>query len=369
MLNLHRYRNSYAEINLGHLKHNIGVLKANSTQSGFFCPMVKANAYGHGDIEVARLCEEQNASHLGVALIEEGIRLRGNNLRSPVLIYGFFDSEGAEALVKYSLTPVLSSWEQLEKLARVTTSEDRFAVHLKFNTGMSRLGFEVEEAVQLKQYFQKQSHLNVEGVCTHFLNSEDFGDPEGHTNRQLKSFAEVQSLFADQRIHFHLHSTHSFLKDPQTFLGSRPGLSLYGVTSFADPGLIFDLKPVMTLKSHVAMIRKVKEGETVSYGARWKASRDSVIAVVPLGYADGYPRLLSNSASMLIRNMRAPVRGSVCMDYTMIDVTDVPNPTVGEVIEVFGSKVSVNELAQQSQTISYEILTGISSRVPRVYVH
>lgn len=377
---LGRYRNSFAEINLQNLEQNFLALK-NLAKGGGLIPMVKADAYGHGDVHTAKICEALGARYLGVALIEEGVKLRMAGINAPILVFGFFDSVGADAIVKYRLTPVLSSFDQIEKLKSVLNEQASYPVHAKFNTGMQRLGFEPEDATRVAEEFSLESFLKLEGICTHFVSSDDIGNKNGISQEQQKIFSEIKKkVKAKVQSSFVTHLSNSAgilseaINDTELY---RPGLSLYGVFPKLEKTL-FDkhrpqFAPVLSLRSQIAHIRPVKKGASVSYGATWKAQKDSRVAVVPLGYADGIPRALSNRGSVLINGVRCPIAGIVCMDYFMVDITGVPSAVMSDEVTLIGTQkdktIDVSEVAEWAQTISYEILTGIQPRVPRVYIH
>ena len=374
---LGRLRNSFAEVDLGALEHNFHALSALSLP---LCPMVKADGYGHGDIQVARVCERLGARSLGVALIEEGIRLRLAGIQSQILVFSHFDSLGAEAIVKYRLTPVVCQFEQLEKLKTSLHESAAYPVHIKFNTGMQRLGFEPEDAPKLAALFESETYFKLEGVCTHLVEASDFNEPSGHTQIQIQLMTRIKEVIkakVQSQVLFHYQNSSALISQVKpAFDMARPGIAIYGYLPKLSKNSDISLKPVMSVKSFVAFIHKVKKGATASYGGTWKATKDSVIAVVPIGYADGLPRLLSNKGKVLIGGMFCPVAGIVTMDSTMVDVTDlVQNKSLalGDEVVLIGTQkelaISAADIAELTGTISYEILTGMQSRLARVYLH
>lgn len=381
------YRRTFAEIDLRALSHNWEVL--NRGGRSFICPMVKANAYGHGDVQVTRHLETLGAKRVGVCLIEEGLLLREFGVRCQILVFRGFDREGARAMIANDLTPVVSSWEHIEALE--TSAKRPLEIHLKFDTGMNRLGFRVDEAEKAFDRLNKHPLLRVKALVTHLFQGEDADRQDGHSARQLKALSGVVSIF--QTLNPEVHALNSsgllhrlrlesgpadaghplFLQD----WGFRPGLASYGVNPLAENRE--GLRPVMSLKSSVATFRTLAPGETVSYNGTWKAKRDSVIAVVPIGYADGYHRILSNKAEALFAGHRVPVVGNICMDYLMLDVTEavqMAQPKPGEEHEVvfFGrdsdgkAVLPIEEVATKAGTITWEVLTSVGERVPRVYL-
>ncbi len=380
------HRKTFAEINLDHLKYNFEVLRQNF-KNEFLCPMVKANAYGHGDVQVARALEKWGVPQLGVCLIEEGLVLRKAGIKCQILVFRGFDLEGAQVILENQMTPVVSQWKHLSHLESVATKVT--SVHLKFDTGMNRLGFALSEAQKLFDYFWQNKKLRVEAILTHLSNGEDGFEDEGMTSEQLRHFQPVIDLFKALKVKVHVLNSAGILSclklraDKKNHLaltsaawGLRPGLMLYGYNPI-ETEFDFQLKPVMSLKSVAGVFRKLKKGEGVSYGSTWRCSRDSIIAVVPIGYADGMHRLLSNKGEALFLNHRVPIVGNICMDFLMVDVTEVAqknsfNPDQEYEIVFFGSSahgnsISAFELAKKAQTIPWEILTSISERVPRQY--
>ncbi|MEK2646516.1 alanine racemase [Bdellovibrio sp. BCCA] len=381
------YRRTFAEINLDHLAHNVRVLQE-AFPNRFLCPMVKANAYGHGDAQLALFLEKKGIKHLGVCLIEEGLLLRDSGVKAEILIFRGFDSEGAEKIIQYGMTPVVSTWEHIEHLEAVAASP--VGIHLKFDTGMNRLGFRPEEAQKLFERLWQNKKIRLKALVTHLFNGEDAVSEKGHSAEQLLKLHHVSEVFKPFDIFSHSLNSAGILSllalqkksVPENHplvlqeWGMRPGLMIYGYNPLADKN-ICDLKPVMSLKSQVGTYRQIKTGETVSYSGTWKAQRDSVIAVVPIGYADGYHRILSNQGHVLFAGQRVPVVGNICMDYLMLDVTDVVQ---GKDLKDFkdqevtlfgfgsdGNFLSPEELAQQAKTITWEMLTSVGERVPRIY--
>lgn len=382
------YRRTFAEINLDHIAHNFEVLKKAFPQNSFLCPMVKANAYGHGDVSVALCLEKAGAKHLGVCLIEEGLLLRRAGVTADILVFRGFDQEGAEQMIQNRLTPVVSTWEQLEAIQSVATKPVQ--IHLKFNTGMNRLGFQGEEAQVLFETCWQNPKVRVQGLLTHLYHGEDAHDPIGDSAGQLATLEKILEIF--RPLSPLVHSLNSagilnsiLVRERKNFKhplcrvnwGLRPGLMIYGYNPLSAQNIL-PLKPAMTLKSVTSTYRALAAGEVVSYGGTWTAAKSSVVAVVPIGYADGYHRILSNKAHVLFSGRRVPVVGQICMDFLMVDVSDVVKNTnlakLGdqEVIlfgqDVSGAVLSPEELAKHAQTITWEILTSVGERVPRIYV-
>lgn len=384
-------RPTYAEVDRSRIRTNFLNLRSMVPDGTFVCPMIKASAYGHGDIEVAKVLREAGAPYVGVALIEEAIGIRQSGDKKSLLTFGLFDERGAEAIFEYQLTPAISDWYQLEALDKISERHgfSGTAVHIKFNTGMNRLGFRPDEAPRLREWLDTHPRFQLEGVCTHLLRGDDAGVPGGETESQLESFSKA--LLSFQGLKFYAHALNSsgtaslwnrhkkkaeLGRGGMWPLGIRPGISLYGVQPSTDEGVPLPVEPALSLKSQLVMVNRLAPGERVSYNATWRAARSSLVGVIPIGYADGYFRLFSNKASVLCRGIRVPVRGTVCMDYIMVDLTEVEacsGPIApGEEVVLLGSQgretILASELASLIGTIPYEVLTSISERVPRVYV-
>jgi len=385
------HRPSVAEVNLNHIKNNFRIWRKAVGDGVFICPMVKANAYGHGDVQVAKALIQAGANCVGVGIVEEGVRLRTKGFQHPVFLYGVFDANGARAVVDENLTPVLSDWTGLESLHAVLRGRPQkqaFAIHIKFNTGMNRLGFGLDQAEKIKTWLEAHPELRLTGLATHLAIGEDAGVPQGMSEDQLIQFEKVAKIFevykpilhalnssAGVNLHARITQKQSMAKGLTWPLGLRPGISIYGSQPTSNDVAQLRFSPAMSLHSRLAMVRQLVAGESVSYGARWRAQEASWIGVVPFGYADGYRRGLSGKSSVLCRGIRATVTGTVCMDYFMIDLTDIvrrtgsvaPGEPVVLIGEQNGAEVTAEELARELGTISYEILTGISDRVPRRY--
>lgn len=387
----HEYRKTHLKINLNNLSHNFNVLKQCCPKEAFFCPMIKANAYGHGDVEIAQRLERDGAKVFGVALIEEGLRLRKSGIKSDILLFGFFDSDGASAIIENKFIPVISSWAQIDALSKKIKKDNCHPVHLKFNTGMHRFGFSNKEAdlIKLKDFFEQSQKLRLQGLCTHLMNGEDIKPAEssdysqGMTYRQLEIFSNIIQKFNNKSLVVHSLNSIALLKSLSCkefkfwHQGVRPGLAIYGGMSYFNE--TFSLKLIMSLTSQIVHFQNVPRGQKVSYGGTWTAARDSVIGIVPIGYADGYSRSLSNSGYMLFRGRKVPVVGIVCMDYTLVDLTEILHSTSttnkaqeGEEVVVIGNQgsqsIHIEEVAHNAGTIPYEMMTCIGSRVPRHYI-
>lgn len=381
------FRRTYSEINLENLRHNWQQVQAIAGPGRFVCPMVKANAYGHGESQIAETLVQEGAEALGVCLLEEGLSLSTRGLKADILVFRGFDRRGAEAIVDNQLVPVVSEWSQLEALESVAS--DPVKVHLKFNTGMVRLGFEPNESEKLFNFFKRSKKLKLKALLTHLTTGDDALTENGVSQQQFKKMLEIESFFKPLNVYTHLLNSSGIMSlswmkknKPDSLLagqptwGFRPGLMLYGCHTAPKFNFI-DLKPVMSFRSVIDTVRKIGAGEPVSYGGTWTSSQPSYIGVVPVGYADGVHRLVSNRSQVLVNGRLCPIVGRVCMDFMMIDLTELighqdKSTLIGAEVTLFGHDndgqlLSADEWAEQAQTINYEILTSVSERVPRQY--
>jgi alanine racemase len=366
------YRKTQAIIHLQHLKHNLSVLKGLKNQNGFFCPMVKANAYGHGDVEVSQFLQKQGVQSLGVSLVEEALKLRQNGISADIILFGIASPEDLPLLKKEAITPVVSTWDFFRALAA-----SPIPFHLKFDTGMHRLGFSPNDLSSLKAFLDSHPELPLRGICTHLHSAEDLKNLKEKSSafdqlqklKQAKIFLGRPDLMTHSLNSAGLVGLSAVHCEPQ---GVRPGLAIYGYSSVISS---LDLKPVMSLRAPIVEFKQVKKGDGFSYGHTFKVERDSLIGILPIGYADGYHRNLGNKTFALFRGVKVPVKGTVCMDYIMVDLTEAAYGTkieAGEWVTLFGCDedgiyLPATELSQAGGTIPWEILTAISYRVPRVF--
>lgn len=375
----HLIRPTRAEISASALRANLAVARALAGHSGVMA-VVKANAYGHGAVPVARVLEAAGVDLLGVALVEEGLELRNAGVRTPILVMGGSYDGAWELMVEHNLTPMLFRFEHLEGLIRAASSTGLKAkAHLKLDTGMSRLGVQRSELPAfLSALRAAQTHVELDGFMSHFANADVERDTM--TATQLQRFNEGLSVVREAGFEprwRHVSNTAGALAVPRARSSEsinlvRPGILLYGVAPGAWLESAAVLTPVLTWKSGVIHLKTIEAGTPVSYGGTWAAKRQSVIATLPIGYADGFGRIFSNRAQVLIRGQRAPVIGRVTMDMSMVDVTDVPGVTVHDEVVLLGSqenaRIGADELARLSDTIPYEVLCSVGARVPRVLV-
>jgi len=379
-------RPTRAEVNLAHLRHNLRVLERSlGAARPAIWGVLKADAYGHGAPAVARTLERAGIPGLCVALLEEGMELRAAGIRIPILVMGGYYGprrDGLEEIFAHDLTPVVYDPGQIDRIATLARGAGRpIGVHLKADTGMARLGASPGELDDVFDAIAQHPEVRLEGLMTHLACADD--DDLSSTTRQLAAFTKIQERAAARgilpRIR-HAANSAGMLRLPGARLDMvRPGIALFGVhpcpdLSEPDP-VVGDLRPVMRVRTEIVALRTVPEGESIGYGHTWRAGRESRIATIPMGYADGLSRQLSNRGHALVRGRRVPIVGTVSMDLTMIDVTDVPGARVIDEAVLLGSQegplgkdvISAAEIATHMGTISWEVLTSISRRVPRFY--
>jgi len=339
--------------------------------------VLKADGYGHGAKGVARTLERAGANGVCVALLEEGIELRQAGIQVPILITGGYYGRAWGELLRHDLTPVVHDPSQIEAIADEVkfSGSEPLNVHVKIDTGMARLGISPKEVPAMARALQRFPEVKLQGLMTHFA-CADAVEPES-IDEQLDAFElATQSFRAEGIVPAIRHAANSaaVLKNPRSWLDVvRPGIALFGVEPA--PGACSELRPVMRVRTEIAALRELPEGAPVGYGATFRTSRPSRIATVPVGYADGFSRALSNRGALLVRGKRVPVVGAVSMDMTMLDVTEITDVRIGDECVVLGAQkgtlgqdeISAKEIADTLGTIPWEVLTDISRRVPRFY--
>jgi alanine racemase len=336
--------------------------------------MVKANGYGHGAAEISQALVGAGADAFGVATLEEALQLREAGIQALLIVLAGVFPDQLDTFLEYKLTPVVHDLVSLRALDRESSRRQvQLKVHLKVDTGMGRLGFLAAEADQWIGAIKQAKSLHIQGVFSHFSHAESVqGD---YTQKQLQIFKRVLGQIRSASVVpdlVHLANSAATITLPAAYFDMvRPGLMLYGVYPSPNMKEQISLKPVLSWKSKILQLKNVPSGTSVSYGQTYVTQRESLIATLPIGYADGYPRLLSNRGEALVRGQRARIAGRVCMDLTMIDVTDIRNVRQGDEVVLLGrqgaAEISADEIAAWANTISYEILTSIGARVPRIH--
>ncbi len=364
---------AWVEINLQNLEHNVKVLQERLPQGCELMAVVKANAYGHGDVEIASYLNKIKVHSLAVATIEEGIALRQAGIRGEILILGYTAAEWAKELYQYQLTQTAVDVQHAQELNRYGKA---IKIHLKIDTGMNRLGEDYRHVNAIASVFQCKG-LKVTGMFSHMSvsDSREEGDIAFSYSQQEHFLTLIESLkergIAVPKLH--LQSSYGLMNYPDLRYGyARIGIALYGVYSTI-PGKgqgLFNLRPVLALKSRVVLLKSIGEGESVGYGRAYQSEKETKLAVVSIGYADGYPRSLSGgNCEVLIRGYRAPIVGRICMDQLMVDVTGLPQVERGDTVTLIGrdgkEEIRAEELAQKAGTISNELLSRLGGRLSR----
>jgi len=368
----------WAKISLENIVHNYREVRRLVGPDVQVMAVVKANAYGHGATEVSKALDAAGAERFAVAIMNEAVGLRKDGITKPILVMGWTPAEDYERALQNEITLTIFSLQEAEELSRISTALNKKAlVHIKVNTGMTRLGFctdrtGLEDAAQIIRL----PGLEVEGIFTHLAKADE--SDKTYTKKQLALFRDFVSG-VEEKTGFRFRIKHAansaaVIDHPEAYFDMvRPGIMLYGLKPSGEVRLErVDLRQAMTLQARISYVREVTAGVCVSYGGRFVTPADAVIATLPLGYADGYSRLLTGKAQVICGGIRVPVVGRICMDQLMIDVTRV-NPRVrqGDIVTLIGSDrdnfISVDELAANLGTINYEVTCMISARVPRVY--
>lgn len=370
-------KRSWAEISLPNLRHNYRSIRSALPEGCRFLGVVKADAYGHGALIVARLLQENGADYLAVSCLDEALELRRGGIDMPILILGHTPHEYTGTLIDYDITQTVSALAKAERYAAAAAQSGRtLKIHIKLDTGMSRLGFlcaggYFDTGVENLLRTLALPCLEVEGVYTHFAVSDE-ADPESeaYTREQFGLFQRVvDTVEARSGFHFpirHCANSGAVVNYPETALDMvRPGLLLYG---YGDTSGRLGLRPCMRLVTTVSTIKFYEPGTSVSYGRRFTTEERTRMGVLAIGYADGLPRLLSNQCSFAVPGGFAPQRGTICMDMCMVDLTGLPQVDVGSEVELFGERSDIYQLSDAAQTIPYELLCVVSKRVPRVYL-
>ncbi len=368
------YNRIYARINIDNLRYNITKMKSLRKKDMKIMTIIKADAYGHGAVEIARRIEDLSDYH-GVATIDEAVELRKAGIQTPILIIGYTDREDYSKLIAYDITQAVYDVNECKRLSDLAISAGkRVKVHIKVDTGMSRIGFPVtgegiEEAARLKD----MQGLDIEGIFTHYAKADEVN--KNYSYEQKKKFLYFIKSLEDRGIFFRLkhidNSAGTMEMNDDDFDMVRLGIVIYGLYPSEEIDRSVVIKPVMSLIAHVSHIKTLPAGVGVSYGWTYVTCKETRVATVTAGYADGYPRALSNKGRVIIHGEYAPIIGRVCMDQFMIDVTNIPGVALRDEVILIGRDndkcISVEEVAAPAESFNYELVCNISRRVPRVY--
>lgn len=372
------YRETWAEVSLDAIAHNTGLFRKQIAEGCRLMAVVKANGYGHGAVQAAQAAIHAGADDLGVALVDEALELRAAGISQPILVLGYTPPFGVEAAVRQGITLTVDTREVLQETIACARKYGRAArIHLKVDTGMSRIGLSGTRAViELAELAAAAAPFVIlEGVFTHFADAD--GPDPTYTLEQFARFRACLDALEAHGLHVpikHCCNSAAAMRFPQMHLDLvRIGIALYGL--YPSPQLRlpeYPLQQAMQLKTKIASLRRIQPGQAVGYGRTYRAAEERLIATVPIGYADGLSRALSNRGFVLVRGQRAPIIGRVCMDQTMLDVTEAEGVQAGEEVILFGgtgdtAAISIDEVADWIGTIHYEIVCQLGVRVPRVY--
>lgn len=376
-MNQFSYRDTWAEISLHNIVYNLNQFRSNINPKTKIMAVVKADGYGHGAEKVALTVIQTGADYLAVAFLDEAIKLRENGITAPILILAYTPVRSIREAILQDITLTVFDHEVLDEIIVQSTQLKKLvSIHLKLDTGMARIGVSsAAEALTLAKKAIAVPFVYLEGIFTHF-SSADSKDP-ALTFDQFNKFHEIISHIENEGIHIplkHCCNSAATMNFPEMHLDMvRIGVALYGL--YPDGSLKkhpIRLRQAMSFKTRVVAIKTVAVSQLVSYGCTWMPKKESIIATVPIGYADGLSRLLSNRGDVLVQGQSAPIRGQACMDQTMIDITDIPNTKTGDMITIFGhnysSFQSVDAIAELMGTINYEVVCLIGKRVPRIYL-
>ncbi|MEP7212171.1 MAG: alanine racemase [Acidobacteriota bacterium] len=377
MNNIQIHRPTWAEIDLDNLAFNFNSVRSFVGNSVKYMAVVKADAYGHGSVPCARRLESEGVDWFGVALPEEGVELRQSGIRKLILCLGGFWPGQESLILNNRLTPVVYQSDRAESLNRVAKERGTVvAVHVKIDTGMGRIGVRHDEASLFAERLKRFDHLRVEGMMTHFAAADDLSENE-FTSLQMQRFYSAVQAFRERGhnpAYLDLANSPGAVAHPETRGNMvRLGGVLYGLGGDVLPEGIDkpELRPVMSLRTKIAFLKKVPAGETVGYGRTFRAKREILAATLPVGYQDGYSRRLSNEGRVIVRGKYAPVIGRVSMDWTIVDVSDVHNVNEGDEVVLIGIgdgvSIFAEDIAQTIGTISYEVTCSVDRRVERVY--
>ncbi|MDR7856571.1 alanine racemase [Tissierella sp.] len=376
MFTLDETRPVWVEIDLDNLAHNIREVRKHTREDSLVTAVVKANGYGHGSVEISRTFLDNGADRLAVALLSEAIELRKGNIKEPILILGYTPTVQYEKVLENNIIQTIYNYEDAKALSRKAVELNKKAtIHIKIDSGMGRIGLlPTEESIEEVINISELPNIYIEGIFTHFAKADEID--KSHVRGQYEKYTDFVNAIEKRGLIIpikHVSNSASIIDLPDFNLNMvRGGIMIYGYYPSDDVDKEnIKLKPAMTLKAKISHLKTVPKGTGISYGQIFSTERESIIATIPIGYADGYTRLLTGKAEVFVNGKRAKIVGKICMDQCMIDVTDIENVKLGDEVILFGSEPdcpTVDEIAAKIGTINYEIVCMISRRVPRVYM-
>ncbi len=374
---MNEYYRVHAVIDLDAICHNIKEVKRVIGPDVKVMPVIKADGYGHGAVPIAKALNEIGVDAFAVAIIEEGITLRKNGITQPIVILGYTSEYQYSSLIQYEIQPTVFCYEMAESLSKIAAALGQNAkIHIKLDTGMNRIGFKpTRESLEIVKKISKLPNIKIEGIFTHFACADEADKTSA--KKQKAEYDKFIGWLSEEGIEIpvkHVSNSASIIdmKDWRMDM-VRSGIITYGLYPSEEVSKdVLDLRPAMSLKTHIVYIKEVGPGEGVSYNHTFVTKRNTKIATIPVGYADGYPRALSSKGRVLIRGQYAPIIGRICMDQFMVDVTDIPDVSVMDEVTLVGvdgeNRISVEEVANGAGSFNYEFVCGVSKRVPRVYM-
>lgn len=376
-------KRTWAEISLNAIEHNYNVIRNKVADDTKVCCVIKADGYGHGAVELSQVYEKLGADFFAVSNIDEGIEIRKSGSKLPIVILGYTPVSEAENLAEYDISQAVFSLEYAKELSEKCVEEDCICkMHIKVDSGMSRIGFMCQEFPRDEYSIEEiceaccLPNLEVEGLFTHFCVSDEDAEGREFTNKQYENFIHVRDSLKKRGVDIsvvHCSNSGAIEDYPETCCDMvRAGIILYGLAPSSKLADRLDLVPAMTLKTVVAFVKEVQKGATISYGRTFTADRKMKIATVPIGYADGFIRQNAKDGYMMVNGKKAKIVGRICMDQTMLDVTDIEDVKTGDEVVVFGTgendEPTADSLAENTGTINYETVCLVGKRVPRIYI-
>jgi alanine racemase len=376
-------KRTWAEISLNAIEHNYNVIRNKVADDTKVCCVIKADGYGHGAVELSQIYEKLGADFFAVSNIDEGIEIRKSGSKLPIVILGYTPVSEAENLAEYDISQAVFSLEYAKELSEKCVEEDCICkMHIKVDSGMSRIGFMCQEFPRDEYSIEEiceaccLPNLEVEGLFTHFCVSDEDAEGREFTNKQYENFIHVRDSLKKRGVDIsvvHCSNSGAIEDYPETCCDMvRAGIILYGLAPSSKLADRLDLVPAMTLKTVVAFVKEVQKGATISYGRTFTADRKMKIATVPIGYADGFIRQNAKDGYMMVNGKKAKIVGRICMDQTMLDVTDIEDVKTGDEVVVFGTgengEPTADSLAENTGTINYETVCLVGKRVPRIYI-
>lgn len=376
-------KRTWAEISLNAIEHNYNVIRNKVADGTKVCCVIKADGYGHGAVELSQIYEKLGADFFAVSNIDEGIEIRKGGSKLPIVILGYTPVSEAKNLAAYNISQAVFSLEYAKELSEKCVEEDCICkMHIKVDSGMSRIGFMCQEFPRDEYSIEEiceaccLPNLEVEGLFTHFCVSDEDAEGREFTNKQYENFIHVRDSLKKRGVDIsvvHCSNSGAIEDYPETCCDMvRAGIILYGLAPSSKLADRLDLVPAMTLKTVVAFVKEVQKGATISYGRTFTADRKMKIATVPIGYADGFIRQNAKDGYMTVNGKKAKIEGRICMDQTMLDVTDIEDVKTGDEVVVFGTgengEPTADSLAENTGTINYETVCLVGKRVPRIYI-